>query len=73
MERSFWDDLSDPKIEALEFDSNLELENYIDWVQAIERIIELKECNDEKAFKLAILKLERICLLVVWNLEEESG
>ena len=31
---------------------------FIDWVQATKRIIELKEYNDEKAFKLAILKLK---------------
>jgi len=37
------DDLGDLKVEAPEFDGNLKLENYIDWVQAIERIIELKE------------------------------
>jgi len=42
----------------LEFDGNLELENYIGQIQAIERIIELKEDNDEKAFNLAILKLK---------------
>jgi len=52
------DDLSDLKIEALEFDGNLKPKKYIDWVQAIEKIIELKEYNDEKAFKLVILKLK---------------
>ena len=42
----------------LEFDGNLKSKNYIDWVQAIERIIELGEYNDEKVFKLVILKLK---------------
>ena len=32
--------------------------NYIDCIRAMERIIELKQYNDEKAFKLAILKLK---------------
>jgi len=39
-------------------DGNLKLENYIAWVQALEGIIELKECSDRKAFRLAILKLK---------------
>ena len=52
------DDLSDLKVEASEFDGNLKPENYIDWVQAIERIIELKDYNDKKVFKLVILKLK---------------
>jgi len=46
------------KVGAPEFDGNLKLENYIDWVLAIERIIELKEYNDKKAFKLVDLKLK---------------
>jgi len=56
------DDLSDLKVEALEFDGNLKSENYIDWMQTIEKINELKEYNDEQAFKLFILNL---CLHVV--------
>jgi len=44
------DDLSEFKVEAPEFDSNLKPKNYIDWVQAIEKLIKLKEYNDEKAF-----------------------
>jgi len=35
----------------------------MDWVRAIERIIELKDYNDEKAFKLAILKLREYASL----------
>jgi len=42
------DDLSGLKVEAPEFDGNLKPKNYIDWVQVIKRIIELKEYNDEK-------------------------
>ena len=54
---SLRDDLSDLKIEALKFDGDLKLKDN-DCMQAIERIIELKEYNDKKAFKLAILKLK---------------
>jgi len=52
------DDLSDLKVEAPEFNGNLKLENYINWVQTIERIIELKEYTHKKAFNLVILKLK---------------
>jgi len=38
--------------------ANLKLKNYIDWAQALGRIIEPKEYNDEKAFKIAIFKLK---------------
>ena len=34
------------------------MENYIDWIQAIERIIELRKYNVKKVFMLAILKLK---------------
>ena len=52
------DDLNNLNIEPLEFHGNLTPKKYIDWVYAIERIIELKEYNDEKAFKLGILNLQ---------------
>jgi len=41
-------DLSDLKIEALKFDDNLNPENYLHWVQAIKRTIELNQYYDEK-------------------------
>ena len=52
------DSLKDLKVSASEFDDNLDPKNYFDWVQAFERIFGLKEDNDGKAFKLAILKLK---------------
>ena len=36
-------DLNDLKVKAPKFDGNLKPRNYINWVQAIERIIEVKE------------------------------
>jgi len=53
------DNLRDLKIEALEVDGNLNLENYLDGVHVLETIFELKEYNIEKSSKLAILKLKR--------------
>ena len=38
------------------FDGNFNLENYLDWVQAIERIFELKEYYDEKALNCPFLR-----------------
>ena len=45
------DDLWNLKVEAPEFDGNFKLENYLDWVRAIERTFEHKEYNDGKSFK----------------------
>jgi len=50
------DDLQDLRIEAPEFDGSLKPEDYLEWVQAMERIIEIKGYSGEKAFKLAVLK-----------------
>ena len=50
------DDLKDLKVKAPEFDGNLNSESYLDWAHALERIFELKYYDDEKAFKLAIIK-----------------
>jgi len=36
------DDLKDFKIEGSEFDGSLKPEDYLGWVQAMERIIEIK-------------------------------
>ena len=52
------DDLSDLKIKAPKFNGNLKPDNYLNWVQTIQRILELKEYNDEKVFKMAILKMK---------------
>jgi len=52
-------DLKDFRIEAPEFDGSLKAEGYLDWLQAMKRIIEIKGYSPEKAFKLAILKLKQ--------------
>ena len=49
------DELRDLKVEASELDDNRNIENYLDLVQVIKRIFELKEYNNEKSFKLAFL------------------
>ena len=67
------DDLSDLNVEALEFNDNLELETYLHWIQAIERIFELNEYNDEKDFKLAILKTKGDASLWYENLKKNRA
>jgi len=52
------DDLKDLRIEAPEFDDSLKLEDYLERVQAMERIIEIKGYSGEKALKFAVLKLK---------------
>ena len=67
------DDLSDQKIKTLEFDGNLKPENYLDLVQANERIFELKKHIDEKAFKLAILNMQGHASLWYDNLKKNQA
>jgi len=66
------DDLRALKVEALKFDDNLNLKNYLDWIQAIKKIFELKEYNDEKSFMLVILKLKE-CASLWYGHMKKSG
>jgi len=52
------DDLRDLKVETPKCYGDLNLKNYPNWVQTIKRIFKLKGYNDEKSFKLVILKLK---------------
>ena len=51
-------DVWDLKVEASEFDGNINPKKNLDWVQSLEIIFELKYYNYDKAFKLAILKMK---------------
>jgi len=53
------DDLRDMKFDPPEFEGNLNQEIVLEWMQSIERFFEIKEYSDEKAFKVAILKLKK--------------
>ena len=64
------DDLSDLKIEEWKIDGSLNPENNLDWVQAFGKIFELKEYNDEKSFKLAILTMKGYATLWYKNLKK---
>ncbi|XP_057248314.1 uncharacterized protein LOC130590267 [Beta vulgaris subsp. vulgaris] len=52
------DDFRDIKLEVPEFDGNLNPDVYLEWVSRCERIFELKEYDDVKAFKVAVAKLK---------------
>ena len=50
----------------------MNLENYFDWVQAIESIFEMKEYNEEKSLQLVILKLKGYASLWYEHLRKNS-
>jgi len=60
-------------LEAPKFDGNLYPESYLDWVQAIQRIYELNDYDDETTFKLATLKLKRYASLWYENLKKNRA
>jgi len=47
-------DLKDLRIEELEFDGSLKPEDFLEWVQAMERIIEIKGCFGKMTFKVTV-------------------
>ena len=57
------DDLRDLKFEPPDFEGNLNPEVFLEWIQSIERIFEIKEYSDEKSFEIAILKLKKYASL----------
>jgi len=67
------DDLRDLKFEPPEFEGNLNPDAFLEWVQAIERIFEIKEYSDEKSFKVAILKLKRYASLWYENVKRQRA
>ena len=52
--------LNDLEVKVLEFDCNISVENYLNQVQSIEKIFEPIEYNEEKPFKLVVLKMNGI-------------
>ena len=67
------DDLRDMKFNPHEFEGNLNLEPYREWIQALERFFEIKEYSQEKAFKISILKLKKYAFLWYENMAKEQG
>jgi len=67
------DDLRDMRIDLPEFEGNLNPDLFIEWIQAIERFFEIKEFSDEKAFKVAVLKLKSYASLWYENLKKQRS
>jgi len=57
------DDFTDIKVEPPDFNGNLNPDEYLEWVQAMDQIFEAKGYNDERSFKVASLKLTRYASL----------
>jgi len=53
----------DIKVKPLEFNGNQNPDEYIEWVQALDRIFEAKGYDVAKSFKIATLKLTRYASL----------
>jgi len=64
------DDLRDMKFDPPEFEGNLNPDLFIEWTQSLERFFEVKEYSDEKAFKVAVLKLKKYASLWYENLKK---
>ena len=67
------DDLRDMRIDLPEFEGNLKPDLFIEWIQALERFFEIKEFSDEKAFKVAVLKLKSYASLWYENLKKQRS
>ena len=61
--RSQHDDFRDVKIEPPDFEGSLDPEDYLEWVQSIERVFEAKNYSDEKSFKVVVIK--EVCISLV--------
>ena len=63
----------DIKVEPPDFNGNLNPDEFLEWVQAMDRIFEAKCYNDEKSFKVASLKLTRYASLWFENIKKQRA
>ena len=68
--RTYRDNLKDFRVKAHEFDGSLKLDDYLKWVQSMERIFDIEGYSGEKAFKLVFLKLKQFASLWYENLKK---
>jgi len=59
---------NDFKIDILEFEGKLDLDDFVEWMQTVERIFEFKEISEDKKVKLIALKLRKYASLWWTNL-----
>jgi len=67
------DDFRDIKVEPPEFNGNQNPDEYLEWVQALDRIFEAKGYDDAKSFKIASLRLTRYASLWFENLKKQRA
>jgi len=53
------DDLRVIKFDSPNFKGTLNPDIYLEWIQTVERLFEVKCYSDEKSFKVAILKVKK--------------
>jgi len=58
------------KFDLPEFEGHLNPNLFIEWIQALERFFEVKDDSDEKAFKVAVLKLKKYASLWYENIKK---
>jgi len=67
------DEFRDIKEEPLEFNGNLNPDENLEWVQALDQIFEAKAYDDERSFKGASLKLTRYASLRFENIKKQRA
>jgi len=60
----------DFKVEISEFEGQLNLDDFLDWLNTAERVFEYKEVPDDKKVKLVALKLGKYAC--VWQSNAEA-
>ena len=65
------DDFRDVKIEPPDYEGSLDPEDYLEWVQSIERVFEAKNYSDVKSFKVAVMKLKKYASLWYEHLKHQ--
>jgi len=67
------DKFRDIKVEPWEFNGNLNPDEYLEWVQVLDRIFKAKGYDDERSFKVASLKLTRYASLWFENIKKQRA
>src|SRR5919199_406788 len=65
------DDLRDIKVDPPDFVGSSNPEDYFEWVQTLDRIIEVKGYDEKKGFKVAVMKLKKYASFWYDNMKNE--
>ena len=69
--RKQWDDLRDIKVDPPDFEGSSNPDDYLEWVQTMDRIIEVKGYDERKGLKMAVIKLKKYASLWYENMKHE--